>query len=61
MTLEEAFQQYLIYITIQFPKSEKTISGYQHELSRYLQFLKQKELVQIDLLCHVLGIPCRID
>ena len=48
MTLEEAFQQYLIYITIQFPKSEKTISGYQHELSRYLQFLKQKELVQID-------------
>ena len=48
MTLEEAFRQYLIYITIQFPKSEKTIAGYQNDLSRYFQFLTQKEVSRLD-------------
>ena len=48
MTLEEAFRQYLIYISIQFPKSEKTIAGYRNDLSRYFQFLAQKEIDRID-------------
>ena len=46
--LEEAFRQYLIYISIQFPKSEKTIAGYRNDLSRYFQFLAQKEIDRID-------------
>lgn len=48
MNLKEAYDQYLIHITIQFPKSKRTLAGYQTDLSRYFDFLKAHQIEMME-------------
>lgn len=48
MKVQEAFQTYQIYITINAVKSKSTITGYLRDLSRYFSFLDQQEILEIE-------------
>lgn len=52
MELKEAEKQYRMYITMQFPKAQKTVISYQSDLRRYLEYLAHHQIdrtEQIDI------------
>lgn len=48
MTLESAFKEYIIEITVRNPKASKTVSSYSHDVDDYIQFLLKKGIDEVE-------------
>ncbi|MDD6467993.1 MAG: tyrosine recombinase [Erysipelotrichaceae bacterium] len=52
MELQEAFDEFIRYITLQEPKALSTIQSYKRDLNQYLQYLFSKECKEISDINH---------
>lgn len=48
MELKEALENYIHYITAQEQKSLRTIQSYSHDLKRYIQYLENNDIFQLE-------------